>query len=222
MRRTPRVPSRSRSTQAVSTASKPSWRECVLFFVAFSRTIVDQLGLEPYFFLHELRLWRPVTMFLHAGLHILVNARTMADRHRAGGSRTRAFVKFYFARASAPACSRCCFPIAVRFRPTGIRVNVIGVGAIYGLCSRTRCIFRIGRLHVSCFRFLRALRLILGAIAFYSSLGSGGVANYASQGLIVVRSQSSRIHPLSELKYRHLKWKDQPGATNSRLSGGRK
>ena len=48
----------------------------VLFFAsAFSRTVIDELGLVPFLFLHELRLWQPVTyMFLHAGIfHILFN-----------------------------------------------------------------------------------------------------------------------------------------------------
>jgi membrane associated rhomboid family serine protease len=45
----------------------------VLFFA--SNFIVDELGLQPFRFLHELRLWQPVTyMFLHAGIfHILFN-----------------------------------------------------------------------------------------------------------------------------------------------------
>jgi membrane associated rhomboid family serine protease len=53
--------------------------------------------------------------------------------------------------------------------------------------------------------------LIIGAIAFYSSLGvGGGVANATHLGGLLVGYlflKSGRIHPLSELKYRYLKWK---------------
>ena len=52
---------------------------------------------------------------------------------------------------------------------------------------------------------------IMGAIAFLSSLGeSGGVANATHLGGLAVGYlflKSGRIHPLSELKYRYLKWK---------------
>src|SRR5688572_24842445 len=66
----------------------------------FSRTIIDELGLVPFLFLHELRLWQPVTyMFLHAGLfHILFNMLALwligTELERVWG--TRYFVKFYF------------------------------------------------------------------------------------------------------------------------------
>jgi len=73
----------------------------VLFFAsAFSRTVIDELGLVPYLFLHELRLWQPVTyMFVHAGIfHILFNMLGLwligTELERIWG--TRYFVKFYF------------------------------------------------------------------------------------------------------------------------------
>ena len=52
---------------------------------------------------------------------------------------------------------------------------------------------------------------ILGAIAFYASLSqAGGVANATHLGGLLVGYlylKSGPVHPLSELKYRYLKWK---------------
>jgi membrane associated rhomboid family serine protease len=54
--------------------------------------------------------------------------------------------------------------------------------------------------------------LIMGAIAFYSSLSAtgGGVANATHLGGLLVGYvflKGARVHPLAELKYRYLKWK---------------
>ena len=53
--------------------------------------------------------------------------------------------------------------------------------------------------------------LIIGAISFYSSLGAtGGVASATHLGGLLVGYlvlRGGRVHPLSELKYRYLKWK---------------
>jgi membrane associated rhomboid family serine protease len=51
---------------------------------------------------------------------------------------------------------------------------------------------------------------IMGAIAFFSSLSeAGGVANATHLGgcCRVLFLKGARMHPLSELKYRYLKWK---------------
>jgi membrane associated rhomboid family serine protease len=52
---------------------------------------------------------------------------------------------------------------------------------------------------------------IMGAIAFLSSLSEmGGVANATHLGGLLVAYlflKSARMHPLSEVKYRYLKWK---------------
>jgi len=54
--------------------------------------------------------------------------------------------------------------------------------------------------------------LIMGAIAFYSSMAEsgGGIANATHLGGLVIGYlylKRGRIHPGSELKYRYLKWK---------------
>jgi len=52
---------------------------------------------------------------------------------------------------------------------------------------------------------------IVGAIAFFSSLSeAGGVANSTHLGGLLVAYlflTGANMHPLSELKYRYLKWK---------------
>ena len=52
---------------------------------------------------------------------------------------------------------------------------------------------------------------IMGAIAFFSSLSeAGGTANATHVGGLLVGYlflKGARIHPISEVKYRYLKWK---------------
>ena len=52
---------------------------------------------------------------------------------------------------------------------------------------------------------------IMGALAFYSSISdSSGIANATHLGGLLIAYlflKSARMHPLSELKYRYLKWK---------------
>ena len=57
-----------------------------------------------------------------------------------------------------------------------------------------------------------AIKAIIGAIAFYASVvgSGGGVANATHlAGLFVayVYLKGARVHPVSEVKYRYLKWK---------------
>jgi membrane associated rhomboid family serine protease len=53
--------------------------------------------------------------------------------------------------------------------------------------------------------------LIMGAIALYSAMGESGGVAYATHlgGLIVgyLMLKGARVDPMSELKYRYLKWK---------------
>jgi membrane associated rhomboid family serine protease len=52
---------------------------------------------------------------------------------------------------------------------------------------------------------------IMGALAFYSSISdTSGIANATHLGGLLIAYlflKSARVHPLSELKYRYLKWK---------------
>jgi membrane associated rhomboid family serine protease len=205
----------------VSTALKAIMGANIVLFLAstFSRTIIDQLGLVPFLFLHELRLWQPVTyMFLHAGLfHILFNMLALwligTELERIWG--TRYFVKFYFVTGVGAGVLTVLFSLLpFDFARQVYGSNVIGAsGAIYSLLLAYALYFPDRPIYMY-FLFpipAKYFVLILGAIAFYSSLGTtGGTANATHLGGLIIGYaflKSGRIHPLSELKYRYLKWK---------------
>jgi membrane associated rhomboid family serine protease len=192
----------------------------VLFFAsAFTRIVIDTLGLAPVVFLGELHLWQPITyMFLHAGIfHLLFNMLALwligTELERIWG--TRYFLKFYLVTGIGAGVLTVLFALLpFGFARQVYYSNVIGAsGAIYGLLLAYALYFPDRPIYMY-FLFpipAKYFVLILGAIAFYSSLGtSGGVANATHlSGLAVgyVFLKGSRIHPLSELKYRYLKWK---------------
>jgi membrane associated rhomboid family serine protease len=205
----------------VSTALKAIMVANVVLFLASSLrpAILVELGLVPFLFLHELRLWQPVTyMFLHAGLfHILFNMLALwligTELERIWG--TRYFVKFYFVTGIGAGLLTVLFSLLpFDFARQVYGSNVIGAsGAIYGLLLAYALYFPDRPIYMY-FLFpipAKYFVMILGAIAFYSSLGaSGGVANATHLGGLIVGYaflKSGRIHPLSELKYRYLKWK---------------
>ena len=192
----------------------------VMFFAqAVFPSIALMLGLVPSDVVRQLYLWQLATyMFLHAGLlHIVLNMLVLwmlgSELERIWG--TRYFVKFYFVTGIGAGLltvlfSLLPFEFAAQLRPS----IIIGAsGAIYGLLLAyamyfpDRPIFLYFIFPIPAKYFV----LIIGAIAFYSSLGvGGGVANATHLGGLLVGYlflKSGRVHPLSELKYRYLKWK---------------
>jgi len=129
---------------------------------------------------------------------------------------TREFLKFYFitgvgAGALTVAFSLLPFGFAEQLQ----YVIVIGAsGAIYALLLAYALYFPDRPIYMY-FVFpipAKIFVLIMGAIAFYSSMSEsgGGVANATHLGGLVIGYlylKSGRIHPMSELKYRYLKWK---------------
>jgi len=192
----------------------------VLFLAAnVSRGLVSELGLIPFRFVGDLRLWQPVTyMFLHANLfHILFNMLALwligTELERIWG--TRYFLKFYFVTGIGAGVLTVLFALLpFDFARQVYGSNVIGAsGAIYGLLLAYALYFPDRPIYMY-FLFpipAKYFVLILGTIAFYSSLGTtGGVANATHLGGLIVGYlflKGARIHPLSELKYRYLKWK---------------
>jgi len=91
--------------------------------------------------------------------------------------------------------------------------TVIGAsGAIYGLLLAYAMYFPERPILLIVFWVpAKVCVAILGAIALVTSLSEiGGVANATHLGGLVVAYmflKSARVHPLSELKYRYLKWK---------------
>ncbi len=104
---------------------------------------------------------------------------------------------------------------AVRASPTSCADSIVigASGAIYGLLLAYGLYFP----HRPILMFMlfpipaKYFVMIIGAIAFYSSLGAtGGVASVTHLGGLVVGYlylKGARVDPLSELKYRYLKWK---------------
>jgi membrane associated rhomboid family serine protease len=208
----------------LSSAIKALMGANVLVFLAmaFSRSIEEQLGLSPALFLTDLRLWQPATyMFLHAGVfHILFNMLALwmfgTELERIWG--TRGFLKFYFVTGIGAGLLTVLFSLLpFDFARTVYGATVIGAsGSIYGLLLAYALYFPDRPIYMY-FVFAIPAKyfvMILGAIAFYSSLGTtGGVANATHLGGLIVGYiylkgfVGGRIGVLSELKYRYLKWK---------------
>lgn len=196
-----------------------------------------RLGLQPQAVFTQFALWQPVTyMFLHSinGVgHILINMLSLwmfgTELERTWG--TRFFVKYYFitgigAGVTTLLLSALPLPFA---NDIYYSVTVGASGAIYGLLLGYGMYFPNRPIYLY-FVFpipAKYFVMIIGAIAFLSSLGGpgGGVAHTAHLGGLVVGYfylKGLRARPLDELKYRWLKWK--MGRARSRFdvySGGR-
>jgi len=205
----------------VSTALKALIAANVLMFAitTFADSLIPRLGLVPTFVLHDAWIWQIATyMFLHGGVfHIAFNMLALwmfgAELERMWG--TRYFLKFYLVTGIGAGA----LTVAISLLPFGFAQQlqhsiVIGAsGAIYGLLLAYAMYFPDRPIYMY-FLFPIPAKIfvaIMGAIAFFSSLGeAGGVANATHLGGLVVAYlflKSARIHPLSEIKYRYLKWK---------------
>ncbi len=205
----------------LSTAMKALIAANVAIFVAqvFFPVVTDLLGLHPRDVVRAFMLWQPATyMFLHGGIsHILFNMLALwmfgTELERLWG--TRYFLKFYFITGVGAGALTVLFAyLPFAFAQQLQYANIIGAsGAIYGLLLAYAVYFPNSRIYLW---FIvpvpaRVFVAIMGAIAFLSSLGqAGGVASATHLGGLAVGYlflKSGRIHPLSELKYRYLKWK---------------
>jgi len=207
----------------LSTALKALIGVNVVMFLAttFLPALQIQLGLVPQWVLHDLRVYQVVTyMFIHAGLfHILFNMLALwmfgTELERIWG--TRFFLKFYFITGIGAGC----LTILLSLLPIGplsqlYRSDIIGAsGAIYGLLLAYGMYFPERQIYMY-FVFpipARVFVLIMGAIAFFSSISeSGGVANATHLcGLLVayvyLKGARLKLNPWAEVKYRYIKWK---------------
>lgn len=179
------------------------------------------LGLTPAAVLESFWLWQPLTyMFVHRELfHILFNMLALwmlgVELERRWG--TPFFVRYYFVTGIGAALTT----LLVSLLPFGFAgpvyysVTIGASGAVYGLLlayalyypDRPMLFFPIP-IPIPAKYFV----LILGAIAFLSSMGAAtsGVAHAAHLGGLVVGYlylTMGRGGPLAEFKYRYLKWK---------------
>jgi rhomboid family protein len=223
----PRYPSSSTSSFSfgpgpVSTTLKALIGANVVLFLLeqIEPATIGLLGLRPIAVHDDLWLWQLVTyMFLHGNLwHILFNMLALwmfgAELERIWG--TRYFVKFYFVTGTGAGILTVLFSLLpFDFAQQVYFSNVVGAsGAIYGLLLAFALYFPNRPIYMY-FVFpipAKIFVLIMGAIAFYSSLSAtnGGIANSTHLGGLLVGYlylKGARARPLAELKYRYVKWK---------------
>ena len=192
----------------------------VLMFVAqlLFPIVTDLLGLHPAWVLRYLWVWQLATyMFLHGGIfHIVFNMLALwmfgTELERIWG--TRYFLKFYLVTGIGAGFLTVLFSLLpFEFAQQLQHANIIGAsGAIYGLLLAYAMYFPDRPILMIVFWVpAKVCVAILGAIALVTSLSDvGGVANATHLGGLLVAYlflKSARMHPLSEVKYRYLKWK---------------
>jgi membrane associated rhomboid family serine protease len=187
---------------------------------SFAPAVVPVLGLVPMYVLYKLWVWQVATyMFLHGGIfHILFNMLALwmfgTELERLWG--TRFFLKYYFVTGVGAGLLTTLFSLLPFAFAQSLQHSVIigASGAIYGLLLAYGLYFPDRPIYMY-FVFpipAKVFVLIMGAIAFYSSMSDagGGIANATHLGGIVVGYlylKGGKSHPLAELKYRYLKWK---------------
>ncbi len=181
--------------------------------------VTVRLGLLPAMFLGQLALWQPVTyMFLHGGLgHLVFNMLALwmfgTELERTWG--TRFFVRYYLVTGIGAALVTVAWSLSpLPYAAEMYQSVVVGAsGAIYGLLLAYGMYFPSRTIYLY-FLFpiqARYFVMLVGAIAFLSSIGSsgGGVAHVAHLGGLLVGYLylKGRRGPLDEIKYRWLKWR---------------
>ncbi len=205
----------------LSTALKALIGANVAMFLitTFAQEVVRFLGLVPTDVIHQFRVWQLATyMFLHGGIfHIVFNMLALwmfgTELERIWG--TRYFLKFYLVTGVGAGVLTVLFSLLpFEFAQSIHRSIIIGAsGAIYGLLLAYALYFPDRPIYMY-FVFPIPAKIfvaIMGAIAFFSSLSdAGGVANATHLGGLLVAYlflKGARLHPMSEVKYRYLKWK---------------
>jgi len=178
------------------------------------------LGMRPADVLGRMFLWQPVTyMFLHGGIfHILFNMLALwmfgVELERMWGSRY--FTKFYFAAGGGAALTTLVLSLLpLPFADQLYYSLTIGAsGAVYGVLLAYAMYFPHRPIYMY-FVFpipAKYFVLILGAISLLASMGGpgGGIAHTTHLGGLLAAYlylKGGRIHVLSEIKYRYLKWR---------------
>ena len=197
------------------------WANIGMFVLSWlAPEIVPLLGLQPAVVIFRLRLWQPVTyMFLHAGVtHILFNMLALwmfgVELERRWGRDF--FLKYYFIAGIGAAATTILLSLVPGELGAAMWVSLtVGAsGAIYGLLVAYAMYFPHRPIYIWAVIPIpaRVFVLIMGAIAFMSSIGGdqGGVANSAHLGGLVVGYLYLKTRggsPLAEIRYRYVKWR---------------
>lgn len=190
----------------------------VVVFLAQQLTpaLTFTFGFRPADVVEHFRFWQLGTyMFLHGSVfHLLFNMLALwmfgTELERIWG--TRYFVKYYFVTGIGAATLTVL--ISMLFSSELYASVVIGAsGAVYGLLLAYALYFPDRPIYLYLVFPIPAkyFVMIIGALAFYSSMGqSSGVANATHLGGLVVGYlylKGGRLQPLGEIKYRYLRWK---------------
>jgi membrane associated rhomboid family serine protease len=198
--------------------------------------IILRLGLVPAAVFGDLAIWQPATyMFLHGGIgHLLINMLSLwmfgTELERTWG--TRFFTKYYFVTGVGAAAVTLLWSISpLPYADQMYYTATIGAsGAIYGVLLAYALYFP-HRLIYLYFVFpipARYFVMIIGAITFFSSVGSAGsgIAHTAHLGGLVVGYlylKGLRGNPFDELRYRWLRWRMNRARSKFGVySGGRR
>jgi membrane associated rhomboid family serine protease len=186
----------------------------------FMPSLTLRLGLRPADVFHEFHLWQPITyMFLHAGIaHILFNMLALwmfgVELERMWG--TPFFLKYYFVAGIGAAATT----MALSFIPGSFGTQLyysltIGAsGAVYGVLLAYALYFPNRPIYMYMVFPIPAkyFVMIIGAISLLSSMGGpgGGIAHTTHLGGLLagyLYLKGARVHLLSEIQYRYLKWR---------------
>ncbi len=182
--------------------------------------ITLSLGLRPADVVENLQLWQPLTyMFLHGGIfHILFNMLALwmfgVELERMWGSRF--FTKFYFIAGGGAALTT----MLMSFTPFAFAdqlyysLTIGASGAVYGVLLAYARYFPHRPIYLY-FVFpipAKYFVMIIGGISLLSAMSGpgGGIAHATHLGGLVagyLYLKGGRMHLLSELQYRYLKWK---------------
>jgi membrane associated rhomboid family serine protease len=193
----------------------------VAFLVSLAvPAIVIGLALVPGFVVEQLAVWRLVTyMFLHGGIsHLLFNMLSLwmfgTELEKMWG--TRFFTKYYFVTGIGAGVISVLWGLSpLPFADEVYNSAIVGAsGAIYGVLLAYGLSFPHRPIYMY-FVFpipAKYFVMIIGAIAFLSSVGSSGrgVAHSAHLGGLLVGYlylKGLRGRPLDNLKYRWLRWR---------------
>jgi rhomboid family protein len=156
--------------------------------LAGSHFLISYFGLIPARVTHNLMLWQLVTyMFLHAEiLHLFFNMLTLFmfgnDLERHWG--TERFLKYYF--ITGIGAGVCSWLVAMDSAAATIGASgaIYGLLLAYGLLYPNRIVFLNFLIPVK----VKYLVLLMGAIAFFSSLSGGesGISHIAHLGGMLV------------------------------------
>jgi membrane associated rhomboid family serine protease len=176
-------------------------------------------GLRPADIFGQLRIWQPLSyMFLHGGIfHLLFNMLALwmfgVELERMWG--TKFFAKYYFVCGVGAALTTIVLGMLPgAFGDRLYYALTIGAsGAIYGILLAYALYFPNRPIYMYMVFPIPAkyFVMIMGAISLLSAMGAGdGLAHTTHLGGLAagyLYLKGGRMHLLSEIQYRYLKWK---------------